>query len=473
MGAFNGSTKMKIFIGDVKVKKAYLGSTKVYSSGNVVTYNVDGATYQEEVDEGASVLNPTTFTPTKSGWTFVGWREDATASSSVLSSKIMGDTPITLYAVFRQTVLLEYYDYSTVAKRNTGNRYYNNGNVINPSFTLTQTIVSGWTARGWSTGTAGDSGIVYNNGATFSIESNTRLYGMYYQTVTVTYYTVSDAAKKTASGIRYYNSNGNVTNPRFTIAPAGYGAEWTFRGWTTSTAANAGVTYANINNTEIASNVTLYILLQLTVTLKTVVRGATSSHTSTLYLNSYGANTVLAPRFTVVNPTISGMTFRGWSTSASSTTVSYNSISNLELYGDTTLYAVATYPDATTIEYMCLNYQNVDIWGGTLKTYLSNVDASKYSGMLFKYNMVDFQTAFKDSWGAMYVSDGTNKTEIAYSTNNGSEITIHRKNLTPTLTFAKSSGTASVMLTTESSGTLQSMHVLGDEYTLIGRTVVG
>lgn len=96
-----------------------MGDTKLYSSGNIVTYVVDsGMTYLEEVDEGASILVPSTFVPTKSGWTFLGWRKDTTASSSVLSSEVMGDEPVTLYAVFTQGVALTYYDGST---RNTLN----------------------------------------------------------------------------------------------------------------------------------------------------------------------------------------------------------------------------------------------------------------------------------------------------------------------------------------------------------------
>ena len=75
MAIYIGSQKPKFYLGDQKVKAIWLGGVKVYSAGNIVTYHVDtGITYQEEVDEGASVLSPTSFTPTKQGWTFIGWR---------------------------------------------------------------------------------------------------------------------------------------------------------------------------------------------------------------------------------------------------------------------------------------------------------------------------------------------------------------------------------------------------------------
>ena len=66
MGVF-GTSKMKLFGGSEKIRKAYLGTEKIYSAGSIVTYYVDSNTYyQEEVDSDASCLNPTTFTPSNS-----------------------------------------------------------------------------------------------------------------------------------------------------------------------------------------------------------------------------------------------------------------------------------------------------------------------------------------------------------------------------------------------------------------------
>lgn len=125
-----------------KVKKVYLNNEVVYSAGSTVTYVVDtDVTYTEEVDCDDSCLTPTTFTPMKSGWTFVGWREDTTASGSVLSDKMMGDDPITLYAVFKQDITLTYdgnsADSGSITAQ-TGIRYYNNGSVNNPTFVLAE-----------------------------------------------------------------------------------------------------------------------------------------------------------------------------------------------------------------------------------------------------------------------------------------------------------------------------------------------
>ena len=137
---------------------------EVYSAGKMVTYVVDtGTTYQEKVKKGQSCLAPTTFTPTKSGWTFVGWREDKTASGTVLGSKMMEKNPITLYAVFKQAITCYTYNGSSTRTSTTGTRYYNNGNIVNPSFKLSQNGMSGWSANGWCTSSGATASIAVAN----------------------------------------------------------------------------------------------------------------------------------------------------------------------------------------------------------------------------------------------------------------------------------------------------------------------
>jgi len=168
-----GSNTYKCFLGNVKMKKGYIGGTRVYSAGEIVTYIIDtGITKQEEVDEGSSTLSPKTFTPSKTGWTFIGWRSDKTANGSVLTSKIMGDSPITLYAVFRQTITVSYdgngHTGGSTASQ-TGYRYYNNGNVANPSFTLQS---NGFTKTNYSFISWTSGGTDYTAGQTISTAGN-------------------------------------------------------------------------------------------------------------------------------------------------------------------------------------------------------------------------------------------------------------------------------------------------------------
>lgn len=98
-GSFYTSSKLKINYGNLKIKKGYCGSKLVYTCGNSVTYVVNGMNYEEDVEEGATVLSPTSFTPTKSGWTFRGWSKQA-GSTYIQTNLIMGENHMTLYAVW-------------------------------------------------------------------------------------------------------------------------------------------------------------------------------------------------------------------------------------------------------------------------------------------------------------------------------------------------------------------------------------
>lgn len=304
--------------------------TTVWSAGNTVTYIVDtGVKYTEEVDADATCLSPKTFTPTKDGWTFVGWRKDKTASSSTETSVIMDSDPITLYAVFKKTLTLTYYDGSATAQTKTGTRYYNAaGNYKDPSITMTQTTSSGWTCRGWSTTNAGNATVNYANGASITFSSNLTIYGLYQKTITVSYYQISDTSKKTATGTMYWAPAGNVY-PKITINPTGFGTEWTWRGWTTTANdPDAGVTYSSISNTEFSSDITLYPLIYMYVTLSYSGNGATSGSTAAQggyrYLTTSSSGNTDQPAYFSLAAngfTRTNYTFTGWNLGAVGATV--------------------------------------------------------------------------------------------------------------------------------------------------------
>lgn len=260
-----GATAYRFYIGDGKIKAGYLGTARVYSAGSTVTYVVDsGITYTEEVDSGASCLSPKTFTPSRSGWNFVGWRSGIEATAEVYNSLIMGDSPITLYAVFSQTITVTYQGIATESKF----RYYNNGVVANPAFSRAQPAIAGWTPRGWSTGAAGNGGITYGNGATFTRDSNITLYSMYQQTVTLSYNGNGvDVSNPAQTGTRYYNAgSGAAVNPAFTLAACSFiGAGEQFLGWSTDANAASGLSSGTVVTLD--ANTTYYALWYLARTL--------------------------------------------------------------------------------------------------------------------------------------------------------------------------------------------------------------
>ena len=247
----------------VLYKKAYIDGVQTYSAGNPVTYVVDsGVSYTEEVEYGASCLSPKTFTPAKSGWTFVGWREDKTANASVFTTKVMGDNPITLYAVFKATVTQTFISYSGKSQTASGTRYYNNGNVVNATIKApTGTAYSGWTWRGWSAAgvTTANAAVSYANGGSIANQTGAATYyGLYQKTITLT--TVANGKSTANTGTAYFNGSGTTLNPTFTVAnPTKSGA--TFKGWSTS-ASSTTVSNSTISGLSLSANTTRYAVFK-------------------------------------------------------------------------------------------------------------------------------------------------------------------------------------------------------------------
>lgn len=170
------------YYGSVKIGQIYKGSQLVYQSAFNVTYVVDtGVSYTEKVKPKASMLSPKTFTPVKSGWTFVGWRTDKTASSSVLTSaSATGHT--TLYAVFKQSVTVSYAGNGATSGSTTAHsayKYYNNGNTVGAAFKLKS---SGFAKAAhkfnkWAQGSA--SGTQYSVDASVTLTANTTFYAVW------------------------------------------------------------------------------------------------------------------------------------------------------------------------------------------------------------------------------------------------------------------------------------------------------
>lgn len=171
-----------VYKGSIKIGQIYKGSQLVYQSAFNVTYVVDdGISYTEKVVPNKTILSPTTFTPTKDGWTFAGWRYDTTATSSILTDAVAkGHT--TLYAVFKQTVTCTFKSYNST-QNVSGDRCYNNGNLIDASVKVpTGASRSEWTWRGWAAAgvSTSDASVAYANGATISGLTSGKTYGGLY-----------------------------------------------------------------------------------------------------------------------------------------------------------------------------------------------------------------------------------------------------------------------------------------------------
>lgn len=317
----------------VKIGQAWYENQLVYQSAFNVTYVVDeGVEYVEKVKPNTSMLSPTTFTPEKSGYEFLGWRRDTTASEDILTDEnALATEHTTLYAVFRQTVTGTFKSYNST-QTDSDYKYYNNGNVLGASITYpTGATYSGFEFRGWSAvdDTSADADASKGNGANITdVLENFTVYGLYRKNITVTYYNNSTSASS-AKGYRYYNASGNNKNPSFTLNQAGKSG-WTARGWSTSNAGNATATYSNGATFTRDSDITLYGMYYASITLSYAGNGATSGTTQaqpgTIYWAPAGT---IGASFTLRSCGFSrsGYSFTGWNLGSAGATITLTSSS--------------------------------------------------------------------------------------------------------------------------------------------------
>ncbi len=240
---FNGNEIINLIMNVKNIDTGYFNNNEIFSSGKLVTYIVDsGKQYQELIKKGASCLSPKTFTPSKSGWTFAGWREDKTANGSVLTNKVMGDSPVTLYAVFAKNIRVNFtsgYDGSD-NNQQVYPAYHNAaGNDKWPTITFPAPVnVNGWTTRGWSQYWDGkaDAAVKYQQGSTLTINDNDGItfYGLYQKTVSLRYDGGGATGGSTATqyGTVYNSACKKSKGATITISGCGYSRNgYNFNGW--------------------------------------------------------------------------------------------------------------------------------------------------------------------------------------------------------------------------------------------------
>ena len=121
--------------------------------------------------------------------------------------------------------------------------------------------MAGWTWRGWSAAnqTVGDATIGVNNGGSIYLTQNQTFYGLYQQNVTLTYHGNGGTTPNAETGIRYYNSSGNYTDPSITITnttPTKTG--YTFLNKWTTNPNGSGTSYVKGIPYAFATNTTVY-----------------------------------------------------------------------------------------------------------------------------------------------------------------------------------------------------------------------
>lgn len=348
-----------------------------------IYYQIEKDVYNSEsVTKGDSILNPTTFTPAKDGWTFTGWREDTTASGTVLQAKIAEST-ITLYAVFEQVVTCTFKSYNST-KTASGKRYYNNGTISDASITApTGEAYSGWTWRGWSAAgtTTGNASVAYANGATISgLASAKTYYGLYSSTITLSYNGNSPTSGSTIAqtGTRYWNAAGNYINPSFKLSSNGFTkTNYIFKKW--SQGSTSGTQYAVGASVTLTANTTFYAVWGKYVFNKNYISGGITAFTKIGGSGSLGKTTMSAGNyFQITTGWISGQSLGDIIVSSNS--FSRGSYTKLH-------YKVQTYVNSNTTTAsrrykMTVGSKTIDMYptkGGSWITYEGDIDVSASS----------------------------------------------------------------------------------------------
>ena len=300
------------------------------------------------VNYGAAIdLTPTA---SKSGYTFIGWNTNKDATSK-LSSLNMGTSNVTLYAIYSKTITATF-NYSGGSKSVSGTMYNKATTVSIQAPDVTDTASANgvtFNIRGWSTSSAANAVIELNNNASKALSNNTTYYASYSATITATLYTYNN--QKTAkTGTAYLNYAGSVTNasiPLGTTSLSGY----SFRGWSTSTAANAGITVAANGTASINKNTTYYASYSYTVTATLYTyNNQKTTKTGTAYMGYTGSK--INASIGLGTTSLSGYSFRGWSTSnAANASITVGANGTASINTNTTYYASYSYTVTATYYY--------------------------------------------------------------------------------------------------------------------------
>ena len=276
-------------------------------------------------------------TPTRSGYTFLGWFTASSGGTQVSSATTMGAASRTIYAQWSRNTctvtlsangtgaLLDYFNTSTYSYS-----VYQNDNT-----TLTTTASrTGFAFLGWSkSSTATSATYTPNPNIQIPITASTTFYAVWQRNnYTLTFNAVGGTCSESSRTVAYQAAFGTLPTP----LRSGY----TFNGWYT---ASSGGTKVSSATTMGAASQTIYAQWTrntCTVTLNANGSGALLDgfNTGTYSYSAYQNDTITLTA-TASRP---GYSFLGWSTTSTATTATYTPNPNIQIpvTANMTFYAV-------------------------------------------------------------------------------------------------------------------------------------
>ncbi len=240
-------------------------NTSYYAHWTINSYTVyyNGGTVQTQTKMYNEKLG-TLPTVSYAGYTFDGWFTQMSGGTKV-TSEMRVTNNVSYYAMSSKTVTATRRWWANGTEYYYGTAYIDyTGTQINAQIDIGGSYTpSGWTFRGYSTDSAGNAGINIS-GNVVSTSSDITVYASYSKTVTVTKRWWLNGTK-TYTGTAYLDFEGNIINAAINVGVPFIPEGWTFRGYSTSDAGNAGI---NISGTTVyaLSNTTVYASYQKTVT---------------------------------------------------------------------------------------------------------------------------------------------------------------------------------------------------------------
>ena len=213
--AYKQDTRVhKIFRTATEQRKVFFGNTEVFSSAHDVAYHIDvNNVVMLEIEDETDIISQAP-PATKTGWTFVGWRQDTVASSDVLTELLATEDDMHVYAVFSMPITVSLVGGESVIY-NTGTRYYNNSVYNNPWITLGYAQKTGWLVTGYRYDTVATGDVTFTPGSNYEFSQDTTLYAIFQQDVILRVTALGTLTEYPA--IRYEN-NGNYNNPTIYVS---------------------------------------------------------------------------------------------------------------------------------------------------------------------------------------------------------------------------------------------------------------